>query len=58
MRHLASKENELRNGLDVDHLKITEHLDHTNTRTFEIQDLKRLIAKVIRKDQLVNIIES
>lgn len=48
LRHLASKENELRNGLDVDHLKITEHLDHTNTRTFEIQDLKRLIAKTTK----------
>lgn len=47
LRHLATKENELKNGLDVDHLKIPEHLDHTNTRTFEIQDLKKLIAKVI-----------
>lgn len=47
LRHLATKENELNNGLDIDHLKIAEHLDHTNTRTFEIQDLKKLIAKVI-----------
>ncbi|XP_043517266.1 nucleobindin-2 [Frieseomelitta varia] len=48
LRHLATKENELKNGLDVDHLKITEHLDHTNTRTFEIQDLKKLIAKTTK----------
>ncbi|XP_048263302.1 nucleobindin-2 [Bombus terrestris] len=45
LRHLATKENELKNGLDIEHLKIPEHLDHTNTRTFEIQDLKKLIAK-------------
>ncbi|XP_012151927.2 nucleobindin 1 isoform X2 [Megachile rotundata] len=45
LRHLATKENELKNDLDIDHLKIAEHLDHTNTRTFEIQDLKKLIAK-------------
>lgn len=48
LRHLATKENELKNGLDVDHLKIPEHLDHTNTRTFEIQDLKKLIAKTTK----------
>lgn len=47
LRHLVTKENELRNGLDVDHLKVLEHLDHTNTHSFEIQDLKKLIAKVI-----------
>ncbi|XP_076225062.1 nucleobindin 1 isoform X3 [Nomia melanderi] len=48
LRHLATKENELKNGLDVDHLKIAEHLDHTNTRSFEIQDLKKLIAKTTK----------
>ncbi|XP_076622787.1 nucleobindin 1 isoform X2 [Colletes latitarsis] len=48
LRHLATKENELKDGLDIDHLKITEHLDHTNTRTFEIQDLKKLIAKTTK----------
>lgn len=45
LRHLATKENELKNGLD---LKMPEHLDHTNTRTFEIQDLKKLIAKTTK----------
>lgn len=48
LRHLATKENELKNGLDIEHLKIPEHLDHTNTRTFEIQDLKKLIVKVMQ----------
>ncbi|XP_076764305.1 nucleobindin 1 isoform X2 [Xylocopa sonorina] len=48
LRHLATKENELKNGLDIDHLKVPEHLDHTNTRTFEIQDLKKLIAKTTK----------
>lgn len=46
MRHLATKEHNLRNGLDMVHLKIAEHLDHSNTHTFEIDDLKKLIAKV------------
>lgn len=41
LRHLATKQNELTNGID------TEHLDLKNTHTFEIQDLKKLIAKVI-----------
>ncbi|KZC04767.1 Nucleobindin-2 [Dufourea novaeangliae] len=45
LKHLLARENEIKNGLDVDHLKIAEHLDHTNTRTFEILDLKKLIAK-------------
>ncbi|CAK9798237.1 Nucb2 [Anthophora quadrimaculata] len=48
LRHLATKENELKNGLDTDHLKIPEHLDHTNTHTFEIQDLQKLIAKTTK----------
>lgn len=46
LRHLATKEHNLRNGLDMVHLKIAEHLDHSNTHTFEIDDLKKLIAKV------------
>lgn len=46
LRHLATKEQEMRNGLDVDHMKIAGHVDHTNTRTFEIYDLKKLIAKI------------
>ncbi|XP_035721862.1 nucleobindin-2-like [Vespa mandarinia] len=45
LRHLAIKENQLNNGLDLKHLKIAEHLDHSNTRSFEINDLKKLIAK-------------
>jgi len=32
--------------LDIEHLKIAEHLDHSNAHTFEIDDLKKLIAKV------------
>lgn len=46
LRHLATKEYNLVNGLDMGHLKIAEHLDHANTNTFEIDDLKKLIAKV------------
>lgn len=46
LRHLATKEHNLMNGLDLDHLKIAEHLDHSNSHTFEIDDLKKLIAKV------------
>lgn len=46
LRHLATMEYNLVNGLDMEHLKIAEHLDHANTNTFEIDDLKKLIAKV------------
>ena len=46
LRHLATREYELENGLDKNHLKIPEHLDHSNPHTFEIDDLKKLIAKV------------
>ncbi|XP_015173582.1 PREDICTED: nucleobindin-2-like isoform X2 [Polistes dominula] len=45
LRHLAIKESHLNNGIDLKHLKIAEHLDHTNSRSFEINDLKKLIAK-------------
>ncbi|XP_032677241.1 nucleobindin-2 isoform X2 [Odontomachus brunneus] len=48
LRHLATKEYNLMNGLDMGHLKIAEHLDHSNTHTFEIDDLKKLIAKTTR----------
>ncbi|TGZ32754.1 nucleobindin-2 isoform X1 [Temnothorax longispinosus] len=48
LRHLATKEHNLINGLDMDHLKIAEHLDHSNTHTFEIDDLKKLIAKTTK----------
>ncbi|XP_011331230.1 nucleobindin-2 isoform X2 [Ooceraea biroi] len=49
LRHLATKEYNLMNNLDLDHLKIAEHLDHSNKHTFEIEDLKKLIIKT-RKD--------
>ncbi|KAK2588025.1 hypothetical protein KPH14_004099 [Odynerus spinipes] len=45
LRHLAMKENQLNNGLDLEHLKIAQHLDHSNKHFFEIDDLKKLIAK-------------
>lgn len=50
LRHLATKEHNLMNGLDMNHLKIAEHLDHSNKHTFEIDDLKKLIAKVRYSD--------
>ena len=46
LRHLATKEYNRKNDLDIEHLKIAEHLDHSNAHTFEIDDLKKLIAKV------------
>lgn len=47
LRHLASKEFELRHGLDTEHLKIPpEHVDLSNPHTFEIEDLRKLILKV------------
>lgn len=46
LRHAAIKAYELENGLNTDHLKIAEHLDHQNPHSFEIEDLKKLIAKV------------
>ncbi|KMQ94290.1 nucleobindin-2-like isoform x1 protein [Lasius niger] len=48
LRHLATKEHNLINGLDLDHLKIAEHMDHSNLHTFEIDDLKKLIAKTTK----------
>ncbi|XP_018405749.1 PREDICTED: nucleobindin-2 isoform X2 [Cyphomyrmex costatus] len=48
LRHLATKEYNRRNGLDIDHLKIAEHLDHSNVHTFEIDDLKKLIIKTTK----------
>jgi len=46
LRHLATKEYNLMNNLDLEHLKIAEHLDHSNKHTFEIDDFKKLIDKV------------
>lgn len=47
LRHLATKEYELRHGMDTEHLKIPpEHVDLSNPHTFEIEDLRKLILKV------------
>jgi len=46
LRHLATKEYELRHGMDTEHLKIPpEHIDFSNPHTFEIEDLRKLILK-------------
>ncbi|GFG30832.1 hypothetical protein Cfor_00760 [Coptotermes formosanus] len=46
LRHLATKEYELRHGMDTEHLKIPpEHVDLSNPHTFEIEDLRKLILK-------------
>ncbi|XP_058831274.1 nucleobindin-2 [Topomyia yanbarensis] len=45
LRELATKQFELTNEIDRDHMKIAEHLDHENQHTFEIEDLKKLILK-------------
>lgn len=47
LRHLAQKQFEITNGIDTEHVKVSsEHLDHDNPHTFEMEDLKKLIAKV------------
>lgn len=48
LRKLARKAYEQENDIDTMHLKISEpeHVDHSNPHTFEIADLKKLIAKV------------
>jgi hypothetical protein len=54
LRHLATKEYELRHGMDTDHLKIPpEHLDLSNPHTFEIEDLRKLILKVTWRNLLL-----
>ncbi|GAB0099894.1 NUCB1 [Sergentomyia squamirostris] len=45
LRQLAIKHFEMSNDIDREHLKIPEHLDHTNQHTFEVEDLKKLIQK-------------
>lgn len=45
LRELATRQFELSNHIDRDHMKIAEHLDHENQHTFEIDDLKKLILK-------------
>ncbi|XP_034255892.1 nucleobindin-2 isoform X2 [Thrips palmi] len=53
LRKYARKAFELEQGLDTEHLGIhsapdTEHVDHANPDTFEVEDLKRLIAKTTK----------
>ena len=45
LRILAKKEYELSNGIDRNHMKVSNHLDHDNQHTFEIEDLQKLIKK-------------
>ncbi|XP_059616068.1 nucleobindin-2 [Phlebotomus argentipes] len=45
LRQLAIKQYEMTNDIDRDHLKIPQHLDHSNQYTFEVEDLKKLIHK-------------
>lgn len=46
LRQLNKQMMEQENEVDPKHLKIPEHIDHTNPHSFEIADLKKLIAKV------------
>lgn len=45
LRHFAKQAYEAQNGIDRRHMKIPEHLDHKNSATFEVEDLKKLIQK-------------
>ncbi|XP_055376913.1 nucleobindin-2 [Condylostylus longicornis] len=45
LRALATKQFELSNDIDRNHLKVPEHVDHRNEHTFEIEDLRKLIFK-------------
>lgn len=61
LRKYARKAFELEQGLDTEHLGIhsapdTEHVDHVNPDTFEVEDLKRLIAKVGKWTLLVQLL--
>lgn len=49
LRRSATRQFEMEKGLDPDHLKIPEHVDHENQETFEVVDLKQLILKVFFK---------
>ena len=42
LRHLAIKQNEIRQGIDRKHMKIPQHLEVRSPK-FEIDDLKKLI---------------
>ncbi|KAK3912820.1 Nucleobindin-2, partial [Frankliniella fusca] len=53
LRKYARKAYELQHGMDTEHLGIQsvpdpEHLDETNPDTFEVEDLRRLIAKTTK----------
>ncbi|XP_017059098.1 nucleobindin-2 [Drosophila ficusphila] len=45
LRELANQAYELSNDIDRKHLKVSQHLDHENEHTFEIEDLRKLIQK-------------
>ncbi|XP_032526773.2 nucleobindin-2-like [Danaus plexippus] len=46
LRHLATKQYELSNNLEAEgKVPSSDHLDHSNPHTFEIEDLKKLIYK-------------
>lgn len=45
LRALANKQYELSNDIEREHMKMPLHVDHTNSHTFEIEDLRRLIKK-------------
>ncbi|XP_037721036.1 nucleobindin-2 [Drosophila subpulchrella] len=45
LRELANQAYELSNDIDRKHLKVSQHLDHDNEHTFEIEDLRKLIQK-------------
>lgn len=50
LRHLAKQQYEIENGLNISHEKVgiapsKDHVDHDNPHTFEIEDLKKLIAQ-------------
>ncbi|KAJ1524772.1 hypothetical protein ONE63_009649 [Megalurothrips usitatus] len=53
LRKYTKKAHDLQQGLDTEHLGIhsipdQEHIDDTNPETFEIEDLRRLIAKTTK----------
>ncbi|XP_017010078.2 nucleobindin-2 [Drosophila takahashii] len=45
LRELANQAYELSNDIDRKHIKVSQHLDHDNEHTFEIEDLRKLIQK-------------
>lgn len=45
IRGLAIQLYEKSNDIDREHMKVGEHIDHVNSHTFEIEDLRKLIVK-------------